>query len=253
MTSTVPQQAHPTDPAPTFPFPSWRASPLRTAVADHVRGLAIGYQADQPQAVATLARLRRGLGRPLHTQPDVWGLIGMDSFQAAVESSPADTGYWTSPRTLDRVETALHTALPLWALHQQAHRQASMHARGWGLGRAVRALMRARTTEEFDEPLRKRFVRTVSATSFEVMALRLRELVLLLRSAGIPLDYGVLADQFLQWQKPESRAEVHRFWGRDFHLAGMRHTPSADTDGPKDPADPGGQPNTPDDHFPTAD
>ncbi|RBM06841.1 type I-E CRISPR-associated protein Cse2/CasB [Streptomyces sp. PT12] len=256
MTSTVPRQAKPAEPTSSPPprRDSPRDSPLRTAVAAHIRGLYVGYQADRPQAVATLARLRRGLGRPLHTQPDLWGLIGMDAFQQAAEkaSPPADTGYWSSDRTLDRVEAALHSTLTLWSLHQQAHRGVSMHARGWGLGRAVRELMRAEGTDELDERLRKRFVRTASATSFDVMTLRLRELVLLLRSAGLPLDYGLLADQLLRWQEPGGRGQVHRSWGRDFHLAGAQRRRAADPEGTDAPVAQG-QPSPPDDRYPSAD
>lgn len=274
--TTEPPQARPGD----LRYSSWhrQQSLLRTAAARYIRGLYAGYRDDRPQAVATLARLRRGLGQPLHTQPDLWGLIGMDSFQRALDESSEQSyiDYWNRPRTLDRVETALHLTLTLWALHQQAHREAPMHADSWGLGCSVRHLMRIktgarsgratgtastggeedaawRTEENIDEPLRKRFVKTAAATSFDVMAQRLRELVLLFRSADVPLDYGMLAHQFLRWQEPGGRAEVHRSWGRDFHLAGLQRRPATGPDRTEDADAPDGRPGYPDDRNPSAD
>ncbi|UCM89733.1 type I-E CRISPR-associated protein Cse2/CasB [Streptomyces marincola] len=245
----VPAQARPAD--LRYSPPSWRHSPLRTAAARHIRGLYAGYRDDRPQAVATLARLRRGLGQPLHAQPDLWGLIGFDSYQQELREAPppSETMYWAKAATLDRAETALHLTLTLWALHQQSHRETPVHVGGWSLGRSVRHLMRTKTAGkgadlagtdgtgttsrkadvEIDEPLRKRFVRIAAATSLDVMAQRLRELVLLLRTAGLPLDYGLLADQLLRWQEPDGPAEVHRFWGRDFHLAGMDRPPATES------------------------
>ncbi|MFF9315977.1 type I-E CRISPR-associated protein Cse2/CasB [Streptomyces sp. NPDC014748] len=147
-----------------------------------------------------------------------------------------------------REDTAVHLAVTLWALHQQSLRDESMHRPGWPLGRAVRRLAHkgsggredrrpeggtaasdggpapdgaaeqgAGPVEEADESVRLRFVRVGSASDTEVLATRLRELVLLLRSAQIPLDYALLADQLLRWQDENLREDVRRAWGRDFH------------------------------------
>ncbi|GHH85812.1 hypothetical protein GCM10018793_55200 [Streptomyces sulfonofaciens] len=140
-----------------------------------------------------------------------------------------------------REETAVHLAVTLWALHQQSLRDEAMHRSGWTLGRAVRRLAQGGTgtrdapepsedagpdgsgrrevgpVEEASEPIRRRFVRVGSASDTEVLATRLRELVLLLRSSRIPLDYARLADQMLRWQDENRRDGVRREWGRDFH------------------------------------
>jgi CRISPR system Cascade subunit CasB len=150
-----------------------------------------------------------------------------------------------------RAEEALHLAVTLWALHQQSHREADMHRGGLGLGRAVRVLMipssgnaqsaletrrgvdggTAKIEPELNEPLRRRFVRVGTASSLDMLAQRLREIILLLRKDAIPLDYGLLADQLYRWQRPALSAEVRREWGRDFHLAGTargKGTPEGD-------------------------
>ncbi|MGK5533116.1 type I-E CRISPR-associated protein Cse2/CasB [Streptomyces sp. URMC 129] len=276
--TTVPAQAGPAE--PRFPSPYWRSSPLRTAASRYIHGLWAGYRKDRPYAVATLARLRRGIGHPVEADPDLWGLIGMEEFLDDAQRLPdaPEPNPWLRPSTLERAETALHLAITLWALHQQSHRDAPMHVPRYGFGRSVRFLMDKKkgsgsgnasgdarpgegtpaprkAEKELDEPLRKRFVRTAAASSFDELSQRLREMVLLLRAASVPLDYGLLADQLLRWQEPEGRALVHRFWGRDFHLAASRRVSSGggEADGAGDagqlPPDADGSP----DLNPTAD
>ncbi|MEK8144008.1 type I-E CRISPR-associated protein Cse2/CasB [Streptomyces sp. M10(2022)] len=68
----------------------------------------------------------------------------------------------------EQAENAVHLAVTLWALHQQGHRDADMHVKdGHGLGRAVRRLM---PDPAIDEPIRKRFVRAATASSFDALA-----------------------------------------------------------------------------------
>ncbi|WP_234008819.1 type I-E CRISPR-associated protein Cse2/CasB [Streptomyces sp. Mg1] len=112
------------------------------------------------------------------------------------------------------------------ALHQQSNRTKRMHvADGASLGTAVRRLM---SGSDSDEPIRKRLLRAGTATSFDVLGQRLRELVVLLRTAEIPLDYGLLAEQLDRWQKPGGPSLVRQAWGRSFHAY-------------RPPADPGQQ------------
>lgn len=217
--------------------PAWqRRGPVGAAADRHIRKLQRGYRADSPVAVGTLARLRRGVGRPALDLADLWGLTGSEELlDPPPNDAPAEEQQFVD---LDRAELALHVAVTLWALHQQSHREMDMHVARHGLGRAVRELMRQKAVsqsdststgkagtasgDEINEPLRKRFVRVSTANSVDALAARLREVVLLLRAGGIPLDYGLLADQLYAWQQPSSRAHVHRAWGRDFHLAAPR-------------------------------
>ncbi|MEU7022206.1 type I-E CRISPR-associated protein Cse2/CasB [Streptomyces sp. NPDC046203] len=180
-------------------------------------------------------------------------------------------------------DTAVHLAVTLWALHQQSVRDDDMHQRGWTLGRAVRRLAEGRTgardaparggaaadgesdskadgagsgpqaagpaaettaaDADINEAVRRRFVRVGSASDAEVLATRLRELVLLLRAARIPLDYALLADHLLLWQGEERRDTVRRSWGRDFHRR-YRSADKASGDGADDSP---GSPNDLDD------
>ncbi|MFJ8676393.1 type I-E CRISPR-associated protein Cse2/CasB [Streptomyces sp. NPDC093589] len=228
---------------------AWRKrGPVGAAADRHIRKLQHGYRMDSPVAVGALARLRRGVGRPALELADLWGLTGSEELLNPPDEVPDEQRQSIDH---DRAELALHVAVTLWALHQQSHREADMHVADHGLGRAVRELMRRKAAapgdsastgeaisssgnDEIDEPLRKRFVRVSTAHSVDSLAARLREVVLLLRAGGVPLDYGLLADQLYAWQRPSDRAQVHRAWGRDFHLAASgakRREPAPDDQG----------------------
>jgi CRISPR system Cascade subunit CasB len=142
---------------------------VRETVRAHIGPLQAGYLSDRPDAVAALARIRRGAGKPINAVPDLWGLTGTDPLHEGIRAEPQIT----------RAENAVHISVTLWALHQQSRRDAPMHvAGGRQLGRAVRELM---PTGEVDEPIRQRFVRVGTAGSLDVLAQRLRDIVLLLR------------------------------------------------------------------------
>ncbi|GAA2391924.1 hypothetical protein GCM10010420_15360 [Streptomyces glaucosporus] len=225
MTTNTP--AIPAPASPHSPPPPRRRAPLTlvgAAVDQRITELQRGYLADRSGAVATLARLRRGAGKPANTTPDLWGL-GADE---AIHQAHADGAL--STEQAERAEEAAHIALTLWALHQQSHHTQRMHLRyGPELGAAVRRLMPG---TEVDDPIRKRFVRAATATTPTMLAQRLRDIVTLLRREAIALDYGLLADQLHQWQRPGGAEQVRRSWGRSFHA----HR------NPKDVPDPAGAP-----------
>ncbi|WP_225637115.1 type I-E CRISPR-associated protein Cse2/CasB [Streptomyces solaniscabiei] len=181
--------------------------------AAHIGPWQEGYLKDRPQAVAALARLRRGAGREAGETPDLWGLIDTGPLHTQGEGARP-----LSEQELIRAENALHAALTLWAFHQQSrgtpmHRRHTRERPG-GLGAAVRRLMPA---DGIDEPVRKRLVRAGSAPDLVTLAQRLRDLVALLRRDDVPLDYALLAGQLYLWQWPDGPAAVRRHWGRSFH------------------------------------
>lgn len=183
----------------------------------HIRKLQGGYLNDRPETVAALARIRRGVGKPIHAVPDLWGLEGTDRLYTDIPDHREDERL--------RAENAVHIALTLWAVHQQSRRDSPMHvAGGPQLGRAIRALMPG---DEVDEPLRRRFVRIGTATSLETLAQRLRDVVLTLRQHAQAMDYAALAQQLYRWQLPDARAEVRRDWGRNFHARAQQPTSDA--------------------------
>lgn len=172
------------------------------------------YLDDQSHAVAALARLRRGAGKEFAQVPDLWDLADTGPLHEA----PPGGGRPLSESELTRAEDSVHVALTLWALHQQSrgtgmHRPDSRKAPA-GLGAAVRALM---PPGDLDEAVRKRLVRAGTAPDLVTLAVRLRDLVLLLRREDIALDYGLLSGQLYRWQEAGGRDDVRRAWGRSFH------------------------------------
>ncbi|MEU1376095.1 type I-E CRISPR-associated protein Cse2/CasB [Streptomyces triculaminicus] len=227
-----------------------------------------GYRKDNPAAVAAVARLRREAGREPHASPTSWGLDDLEALtelrrKQAEESG--DTARYLVPRARrayeqreEREDRAVHLAVTLWALHQQSLRDEAMHVRGWSLGRAVRQLAQDKneTPATGDEPsnddtrangrpgavenvsptVRKRFVRLGTSSDIDTLGRRLREMVLLLRNARIPLDYGLLAHHLDRWQHEAYQADVRRAWGRDFHRVYGAIAPEGDESEPVSPA-----------------
>ncbi|MGW2281885.1 type I-E CRISPR-associated protein Cse2/CasB [Streptomyces sp. NPDC001770] len=188
--------------------PAPRLGPVGSAVHQHVKALQSRYLKDQSEAVAALAQLRRGVGRAPGETPDLWGLTGTELLYACYAQ-----GAFNEEEFL-RAEEAAYAAVTLWSLHQQSHHVSRMHRRpGPELGTAVRRLTPGGV---IDEPTRRRFIRAGTATTPVVLATRLRELVLLLRRDGIPLDYGLLADQLYQWTLRGGAQGVRRSWGRSY-------------------------------------
>ncbi|TNY37284.1 type I-E CRISPR-associated protein Cse2/CasB [Thermomonospora catenispora] len=180
-----------------------------------------GYLADQSAAVATLAQLRRGAGKLPQDMPELWGMIGTE---ALFEEDLSET-------EAIRAENALFLAVTLYALHQQSRTEQGMHQPGIELGAAVRRMMPG---NEIDEPIRRRFVRVGAASTPDVLAYRLRELVTLLRRYAIPLDYRLLATRLYQAQTPDGMRRVRQIWGGSFHAyrpenADTENTPIATT------------------------
>ncbi|MFJ1596236.1 type I-E CRISPR-associated protein Cse2/CasB [Streptomyces sp. NPDC088261] len=192
-----------------------------------------GYLNDRPEAVAALARLRRGAGKQFSEMPDLWGLADTRPLHAP----PADGGRVLREDELIRAEDAVHVALTLWALHQQSQSQGMHQAHRptapRGLGAAVRRLM---PPNEIAEPLRKRLVRAGNAADLPAVAQRLRDLVVLLRAGDVQLDYALLAEQLYHWQEPGGRDAVRREWGRSFQAVRASDDTSGKAPGSSAPA-----------------
>ncbi|MES9589352.1 type I-E CRISPR-associated protein Cse2/CasB [Streptomyces sp. NPDC094045] len=213
---------------------------VEQATHTYVAQLQFRYFKDDPAAVAEMAQLRRGAGRRAHEIPELWGIDALEKLAELMPKSASGSG------RREDAEEAVFLASTLWALHQQSRPGQNTHVRGKDLGGAVRALIRLKKTEGADEeesPLRKRLVRVGTAESFPSVAVRLREIVTLLRTVPepLPLDYARLAGQLYRWQDRSTRAGVQREWGREFHLAasaprtGKGKTPDAEKGDAIDP------------------
>ncbi len=185
---------------------------LGALVDQRVRDLQGRYRRNESSGVADLAALRRAANVAPGSDPRVWELTvaGLD-VPAEVGDEPTDQ------------ERAAHAALTLYAIHQQSQ-SLPMHRRGSGLGRSVRALISPDRGNE--RAVRRRFEALGTASTFPELMEHARGLVRQLRSAGIPLDYGRLAEDLLALQAPSTAAGVRLRWGRDYHRARLAEAPN---------------------------
>lgn len=186
-----------------------KATELARYVVGKVERIQAGLVDQQSSAAkATAARLRRALTRPAGSVPEVWEIT-----LGGLPENLIGHGDVPSP-----AEQAAHTALCLFAVHQQS-RSERMHQSGWGLGRSLRILhQRTGGSDALDSgPLIRRFNALSTADSLEEMLWHLRGLITQLRAEGIPLDYGRLVRDLYSYSVPEYRDAVRLRWGRDFY------------------------------------
>lgn len=152
-------------------------------------------------SVAMLAHLRHAAGKPPGSVADIWAVT--------VDNSLAGPYVGDEPT---HAEIATHIAMTLYAVHQQSL-PVQMHQRGFGFGRALRAM---RPTDAETDPVRRRFQAVGTADSLEELTYHARGLVQLLRAHRQPQDYALLADQLVAWQRGEE-VRVRLQWARDFY------------------------------------
>lgn len=177
-------------------------------------------------AVAALARLRRGAGKPTGSVLDVLEYTVSDRFWSGREDDPIGSA------VTERRENASHLAMTLYAVHQQS-RATAMHRSGHGLGAALRLHDAGQ-----GPAVTQRFRMLGTAESFEELSHHLRGVVQLLRADSAPLDYGLLADQLVAWQDG-GRSRVQLAWARGFYRtarAGSTDPDATDSPDPESPA-----------------
>ncbi len=158
---------------------------------------------------ASLARLRRGVGRAPGELPELWGeLLPRLPEKLQGQSGPS------------AAEWAVYTALTLFALHQQGKdpEKEPMHVPGQALGTAVARLTEGEPDREAAlKRVLSRFNRAATAQDMDRLAYHLRGLVQMLRAKGIPVDYARLAVDLYRYQNPVTRGQVRLRWGQDLY------------------------------------
>lgn len=180
-------------------------------VVAQIRPLQDGYVAERQTAAsrAGLAQLRRGVGRPFDAVPEI--------FEYLVDPTAP------TPRTDDPTphELAIHTALTLYALHQQSQPK-RMHTPRTSFGTALGYL---RFTDGTENPgVVRRFQAMGTAATFDDLVQHARSLVALLRAAGCGFDYGRFTDDLVAFQNPARTDSVRLRWGRDFYRVAATET-----------------------------
>jgi len=156
---------------------------------------------------AELAMLRRGIGKAPGSMPELWNvtLSGLPEILLSKNEEPTK-GEW-----------AVHTALTLYALHQQGKdpgRQC-MQKEGENLGIAARRLVDREKSNE--EAVVRRFQSVALSDNFERLSWHLRGLVQLLKSKDIQLDYPALTEDLYWFHFNDRRDGIRLRWGQDFY------------------------------------
>lgn len=161
---------------------------------------------------AVLANLRTGIRREPGAMQEIWEWTSCDVDDHAKDEPT-------------REEWAVHSAMCLYALHQQGKTD-GMYQPGYGLGRAVHRL--AGNDAGIDSPVRRRFARVLTAASIQEYLHHLRGLVTQMRSAqpAIPLDYAMLADDLVQLQRPGGPEKVRLRWSRQYYKTSIQQPSS---------------------------
>ena len=181
--------------------------------------------ADEANAVATLARLRRCDPSAVGAEPSVWQLTLSDlpDVLTQIRGEQADQPTYA--------EQALHATLVLYALHQQSMAE-GVHRPGVSFGRAVGAVARQRAIdEELDAATIARLHQASLASTFEGHVHHLRGIVQLMRAeqSTIGFDYGRFAVDLWHLANPysDTRRVVAR-WGRDVHYRPKKSDPTTE-------------------------
>lgn len=168
-----------------------------------------------PASRAALARLRRGLGKPLGAIPELLEYVVVPGDWPARGDEPTAK------------ETAIYTALTLYALHQQSQPY-PMHIPGRGFGTALGGLRYAEGQE--NPGVVRRFQALGTASSLDELVQHARGLITLLRSADLRVkrgfDYGRFAHDLERFQSPAQADSVRLSWGRDFYRVTHTAAPS---------------------------
>ena len=173
----------------------------------HTRITRLSHTNNSSMLAAALAKLRRGIGKEPGSQPDLWE-VTLDELPESLVGTDDRPSYG---------ERAVHTALTLFALHQQGKeiKEKCMNEAGATLGGAMRQLIRRKPERE--AAIKRRLIATVTSDSFEELAWHLRGLVQLLRDEEITLDYPLLAKELYRYQYPGNRDRIRLQWGRQFY------------------------------------
>ena len=165
------------------------------------------------RARGELAALRRGVSRSPGELPEIWELIRVE-----VPDGAGDAPTWE--------EIAVHTAMTLYAVHQQS-RTEHMFSPGVGLGSAARRLIGS--PDEENPSARARFNALVTSTTVAELRHHLRSFVSLLRARGIALDHAMLADDVLRFQQPGGAKQVRLTWARQYYSLPAESQPADGT------------------------
>jgi len=168
-----------------------------------------------PSSRAACARLRRAIGKPPGATPDIWDFT--------LQGAPSE---WDSREGIPSYqEWAVHTALTLYALHQQG-KERSMNVKDISFGTAIGKLVQKDSSRM--EAIRRRFNAVATAMDFSELAHHARGLIQLLKSEDVTMDYPQFAKDLFYFQFPDSADRIRLRWAEDFYRVAKKEKPLED-------------------------
>lgn len=180
---------------------------LRNYVAGQANQYQRDYSEDKASAVASLAKLRRGIRKELGSDLEATGLAIAHLYDEKPDG-------FLLPEEATDAEHAAYVALTLFSSHLQSRRGQKVHQKGYSFGRSARILSVRRGA---GEGARRRFEAVGTAQSWDEILHHASGLIQMFRSNDVPLDYGRFAEDLYWLRKPVAAATVRRRWAGDFY------------------------------------
>jgi CRISPR system Cascade subunit CasB len=159
---------------------------------------------ESPRSRAALAKLRRGAGKSISDSSETWDIV-FEDFDDALKG-PGNNA--------SDAENVVHTALTLYAIHQQGKDQKMSGDNSFG--NAVKKLISADGSNE--NAVKRRFDAVITADNFREFSHHARGLVQLMKANNVPLDYPGFAKDLYLYCNPEHKNNIRLRWGRDFYM-----------------------------------
>ena len=162
----------------------------------------LSNQKEETYDKATLAKIRKTLGKPLSEATEMWPIL----FKNLPEEF---LSFYQQP---SYEELAIYTALQLYALHQQGVSTSVMLDEN--IGSALGKLRKEDDTTAID----RRFNTMITSSTFEELTYHLRHLISLLKveSPMIQVNYADLAND-LYWFLNNGQENVRLNWARAYY------------------------------------
>ena len=174
------------------------------AIGDFVRRKIERLDEETSQSRASCAKLRRAVGKPPGTSPDIWDV----TLQGAPDEWQSYAGQ------ASYAEWAVHTALTLYALHRQGNTSSMSGGSDSFASAAARIVL---NDENRLDAIRRRFNAVATATEFSELAHHARGIIQLLKAENLKMDYPGFAQDLLVFQIPGGADRIRLRWGEDFY------------------------------------
>lgn len=167
-------------------------------------------QVDSPWSKEMLAKMRRGIGKNPFEIPNLW--------EVTLSGIPEELIAYGDGEDIKATESewAIHTALTLYALHQQGN-SSSVNSRGRSFASAARLLISPDGKNE--KGIKRRFDAMVTAGDLAELSHHARSVIQLMKASDLTLsfNYPNFAKDLYSFQFPNGKMNVRLRWGQDFY------------------------------------